>query len=254
MAALPPDQAVERFLAQFPAADRAEAVTIALMDLRTRTTKMLIVCCQLAYEAHEQGYWSKVRRADGTPFETEEDYFREILDLTDWRSALKRVAVGRMLAALPPATMDDARKKLPAIGLAKATVIAPVVITKPETWPLWFDRAETWRVDELQEKVSESRGAKARGVTAAAERFRAYLLNHMPSANARAVLEQLFEVGVVVVESENPLAIVVAAFEEALSTWSAEVDDPRAVGAAPAPPPPREATPPARQQRRKRAK
>jgi hypothetical protein len=59
-----------------------------------------VLGCELTWEVHIHSYWSQVRRGNGTAYESEEAYFREVLRLTSWRTAYKRLAVGRVLTSL----------------------------------------------------------------------------------------------------------------------------------------------------------
>src|SRR6266436_83008 len=97
------DDAVARFLAQFSTSCRAEALHLALQSLRARVEPDRVLACELGWEVHARGYWSQVRRADGRPYETEESYFRDVLGVTSWRTAYKRLAIGRMLTGFEAA-------------------------------------------------------------------------------------------------------------------------------------------------------
>src|SRR5262244_3781009 len=91
--------AVAQFLAQFSASNRAEALHLALQALRARVEPDRVLACELAWEVHQRGYWSQLRRRDGTAYDSEETYFREVLGLASWRTAYKRLAIGRMLTS-----------------------------------------------------------------------------------------------------------------------------------------------------------
>src|SRR3989442_8918119 len=93
------DEAVARFLAQFSTTCRAEAVHLALRALRARVEPDRVLACELAWEVHTRGYWSQLRSEDGRPYDSEESYFRDVLGLASWRTAYKRLAIGRMLWA-----------------------------------------------------------------------------------------------------------------------------------------------------------
>src|SRR5712692_8918077 len=64
--------AVARFLAQFSTTSRAEALHWALQALRARVEPDRVLACELAWEVHQRGYWSQVRRSNGGPYESEE--------------------------------------------------------------------------------------------------------------------------------------------------------------------------------------
>jgi hypothetical protein len=72
-------------------------------------------------EVHIHSYWSPVRRSDGTVYGNEEAYFREVLRLTSWRTAHKRLAIGRVLASFAESERALLRAAIAQVGLAKAT-------------------------------------------------------------------------------------------------------------------------------------
>jgi hypothetical protein len=80
------EQAVARFLAQFSTTNRAEAIHLALQALRARVEPDRVLACELAWEVHRHGYWSLVRRPNGTAYDCEETYFRDVLGLVSWRT------------------------------------------------------------------------------------------------------------------------------------------------------------------------
>src|SRR5712664_3142508 len=122
-----PNEAIQRFLGQWSPLTRAEALHLALQSLRDRVEPDRVLACELAWEVHAKGYWSQVRNADGTTYPTEEDYFRHVLGLASWRTAYKRLAIGRMLTRFEEPERSLLRSSLAAVGLAKATVVAPAI-------------------------------------------------------------------------------------------------------------------------------
>src|SRR5713101_826520 len=92
-----PHEALRRFLGGWAPMTRAEALHLALQTLRNRVEPDRVLACEFAWEVHAKGYWSQVRNPDGTVYLTEEAYFRDVLGLASWRTAYKRLAVGRML-------------------------------------------------------------------------------------------------------------------------------------------------------------
>jgi hypothetical protein len=81
---------VARFLAQFPAPERAQALHLALRALRARVEPDQVLMCELAWEVHRHGYRSQLCRDDGSPYDCEKTYFREVLGLSSWRTAYTR--------------------------------------------------------------------------------------------------------------------------------------------------------------------
>src|SRR5262245_43492072 len=92
--------AVACFLADLEGRDRIDAVHLVLKQLRQRTEPDRVLACELAWEAHAGGYWSQVRDDQDHPYESEEAYFRDVLSVASWRTAYKRLAIGRMLTGI----------------------------------------------------------------------------------------------------------------------------------------------------------
>src|SRR5258705_3610498 len=131
-----PNEAIRRFLGQWSPLTRAEALHLALQSLRDRVEPDRVLACELAWEGHAKGYWSQVRNADGTTYPTEEDYFRHGLGLASWRTAYKRLAIGRMLTRFEEPERSLLRSSLAAVGLAKAAVVPPALdrVAEARSW------------------------------------------------------------------------------------------------------------------------
>src|SRR6266478_2051968 len=215
-----PNEAIQRFLGQWSPLTRAEALHLALQSLRDRVEPDRVLACELAWEVHAKGYWSQVRNADGTTYPTEEDYFRHVLGLASWRTAYKRLAIGRMLTRFEEPERSLLRSSLAAVGLAKATVVAPA-IERVEEWRTWLQCASEMSTVLLQAKVSEALDALPRGREPAppGERFRHAVLAAMPDIEAMEVVERFFHLGKRVVASPNPIAIFLAGCRECLPEW-----------------------------------
>ncbi len=195
-----PWAAVARFVAQYPSGHRAEALHLALQSLRDRVEPDRVLACELAWEMHAHGYWSQIRRSDGGAYESEEMYFREVLSLASWRTAYKRLAIGRMLMGFEETERGQLRA---AIG-------------KP--WLEWAGRLPTIA---LQEKVSAALGALPRGhePSPPGERFRRTVLAAMPDIEAMELVDRFFEVGTEVVGTPHPIGIFLAGCRECLGEW-----------------------------------
>jgi hypothetical protein len=167
------EQAVTRFLAQFSTTNRAEAIHLALQALRARVEPDRVLACELAWEVHCHGYWSQVCRADGTAYDCEETYFREVLGLASWRTAYKRLAIGRMLLSFGELERPVLRAAIAEVGLAKAAVVAPAIerFREPKAW---LQLALQCSTAMLQARVSEALEALPRGreQSQPGERFR----------------------------------------------------------------------------------
>ncbi len=215
-----PNEAIQRFLGQWSPLTRAEALHLALQSLRDRVEPDRVLACELAWEVHAKGYWSQVRNADGTTYPTEEEYFRHVLGLASWRTAYKRLAIGRMLARFEEPERSLLRSSLAAVGLAKATVVAPAIERFVE-WRTWLQCASEMSTVLLQAKVSEALDALPRGREPAppGEHFRRAVLAAMPDIEAMEVVERFFHLGKRVVGSPNPIAIFLAGCRECLPEW-----------------------------------
>ncbi len=220
---LEPALAVSRFLAQFPTPSRAEAVHVSLKALRARIEPDRVLMCELAWEVHTHGYWRLVRRDDNSAYDSEESYFREVLGLASWRTAYKRLAIGRLLAAFSEPERGAIRAALAKIGVAKATVIAPA-IERTGDWQVWADLARQLAYPVLQARVSAVLEALPRGrePSPPGDRFRRAILSAMPDIEAMELVERFFEVGVKVVGTPHPIAIFLAGCRECLAEWEVQ--------------------------------
>jgi hypothetical protein len=130
---------------------------LALQALSARVKPDRVLGCELAWEVHTHSYWSQVRRSNGTPYENEEAYFREVLRVTSRRTAYKRLAIGRVLTSFAESGCALLRKAIAEVGLAKATIIVPA-IERFGDWQTWLGWAMT-----LQARVSAALEALPRG-------------------------------------------------------------------------------------------
>jgi len=216
--------AVARFLAQFPDAGRAEAVHLALRALRARVEPDQVLACELAWEVHTQGYWSQLQREDRRPYESEEHYFREVLGLASWRTAYKRLAIGRLLTRFAGPERTALRAGVAAAGLAKATVVVPA-IERLGDWPTWLALAGQLSAVLLQARVTAALQALPRGrePSPPGERFRRTVLAAMPDIEAIEVVDRFFALGARVVGSGHPVGIFLAGCRECLAEWEVQV-------------------------------
>jgi hypothetical protein len=220
-------EAIRRFLGQWSPMTRAEGLHLALQSLRVRVEPDRVLACELAWEVHAQGYWSQVRNADGTRYPTEEAYFRDVLGLASWRTAYKRLAVGRMLMMFEEPERSLLRSSIARVGLAKATVVAPAIERLGE-WRTWLQCAREMSTVLLQGKVSAALDALPRGrePSPPGERFRRAVLSAMPDIEAMELVERFFELGKRVVSSPNPIAIFLAGCRECLPEWELQAAKP----------------------------
>jgi len=214
------DLGIDCFVAQFPSARRAEALHLALQALSARVEPDRVLACELAWEVHIHSYWSQVRRNTGTAYESEEAYFREVLRLTSWRTAYKRLAIGRVLTSFAESERTLLRTAMAEAGLAKATIIVPA-IERFGDWQTWLGWAARECTITLQARVSAALEALPRGrePSPPGERFRRAVLSAMPDIEAMELVEHFFTVGVKVVGTPNPVAIFLAGCRECLPEW-----------------------------------
>src|SRR4029434_8366861 len=119
------DGAVGRFLARCTGQDRIDAIHLVLTQLRRRVEPDRVLACELAWEIHTGAYWSQLKDAEGRPYESEEAYFREVLGLASWRTAYKRLAIGRMLCRFEASQRPLVRAALGAACLAQGRPDVP---------------------------------------------------------------------------------------------------------------------------------
>ena len=218
--AAPCEFGVARFLAQFPSTTRAAALHLALQALSARVEPDRVLGCELAWEVHLHSYWSHVRRSNGLPYESEEAYFREVLRVTSWRTAYKRLAIGRVLTSFAESERALLRTAIAAVGLAKATIIVPA-IERFGDWHTWLGWAARECTVTLQARVSAALEASPRGrePSPPGERFRRTVMSAMPDIEAMELVDQFFAVGSKVVGTANPVAIFLAGCRECLPEW-----------------------------------
>jgi 5-methylcytosine-specific restriction endonuclease McrA len=187
-----------------------------------------VLACELAWEVHIRSYWSQVRRSNGTPYENEEAYFREVLRLTSWRTAYKRLAIGRVLTSFVESERALLRMGIAEVGLAKATIIAPA-IERLGDWQTWLGWAARECTVALQRRVSAALEALPRGrePSPPGERFRRTVMSAMPDIEAMELVDQFFAVGAKVVGTVNPVAIFLAGCRECLPEWELQANRPR---------------------------
>jgi len=210
-------------LARYAPDDRPRAVVQTLRQLSRRAGRDVVLLARLSHEAHDQGYWSKVPRADGTPYLSEADFFEDVLAIASWRTAMKRVALGRALAVVPPAERDQIAERLGNLGAAKATILVPALeaAERPEDMAEWVERAAGLTSDALQREVSTALGAVPRGTRRAeGDRVAAFLRSVMPDPESVEVWEEFLRVGKRAVGTESTIGVLIAAFQEALGSWS----------------------------------
>jgi len=212
--------ALSRFLDDFAGPDRAQAVHLVLKELRRRTEPDRVLACELAWEVHAGGYWSQLRDDRDRPYETEEAYFRDVLGLASWRTAYKRLAIGRMLSRIADTERATVRAAVADVGVAKASMVA-AAIERTGEWTRWVQLAMQLPAVTLQLRVSEALQAQPRGrePLPPGERFRRSVLSAMPDIDAMEVVDRFFELGRRVVGTDHPIGIFLAGCRECLADW-----------------------------------
>jgi hypothetical protein len=217
--------AVSRFLDDFSGSDRAQAVHLVLKQLRRRMEPDRILACELAWEVHAGGYWSQLRDDHDRPYQTEEDYFRDVLGLASWRTAYKRLSIGRMLSQIGVSERAVVRAAVAEVGVAKTSMIAPA-IEHTGQWAQWIQLAHQLPAVTLQMRVSEALQAHPRGREpfTPGERFRRSVLSAMPDIEAMELVERFFTLGRRVVGTDHPIGIFLAGCRECLADWEVHAE------------------------------
>ena len=214
-------------LRQYAEEDRPAAVAEALRQLSRRTGDDLLAIAELAWEAHDRRYWSLVNRPGGGAYLSEEDFFEDVLRVGSWRTAFKRIALGRALAALPPERKALVSGQILDVGAAKAVALVPVIERAAAEGgtvagldlDAWFQRARELKVEELQRAVSLDLGAKPRGGRGAPDRAAAFLATLMPDIESRGLLEDFLAAGRRVTQGGTTVGILIEAMRECLASW-----------------------------------
>ncbi len=168
---------------------------------------------------HDAELWQGARTPDGDHFPSEETFWEGALHIRR-RTGFQLLARGKTLRTLElPA---DDRAALASVGLAKFDIIAPALIKEPtvEATQRWIAAAQTCSRDELREQVNRALGRTTRKHNPG-ERLRRYVVEAMPDLATRQLAEDFFETGTAYVETNSPLAVLIAAMQEALGTWRA---------------------------------
>jgi len=107
------------------------------------------------------------------------------LGLASWRTAYKRLAIGRMLLSFEESERGVLRAAIAEIGLAKASVVAPAIERFGE-WKTWLELALQCSMVVLQARVSQALEALPRGrePSPPGESFRRAVLGAMPDIEA----------------------------------------------------------------------
>src|SRR5262249_49535509 len=156
--------------------------------------------------------------------ETEEAYFRDVLGLASWRTAYKRLAIGRMLTSFAEPERAVVRAAIAVVGVAKAAVVAPA-IEREGQWETWLRLGRGLSLVVLRVQVAAARKAQPRGrePSPPGEQFRRTVLAAMPDIEAMEVVERYFDIGARVVGTGHPVAIFLAGCRECLAEWEVQV-------------------------------
>lgn len=211
--------ALEVLLSQYQG-ERAIGCHLALLQLRRRVEHDLVSVCILCSEIHQGNYWSKVRRADNRPYESEDAYFVEVLGVASFRSAAKRIAIGRLIQALTEGEREPVAQALADLGIAKATVLLPAIEGADSVErERWFGEARKLPINDLQAAVSKHLEAKPRG-RPDTDRLYRVILGAMPSLEDRELCDRVFRLGKQLLGPEaTTVGVLRACFQESLADW-----------------------------------
>src|SRR5207245_6808518 len=176
--------------------------------------------CKPVWDAHTGGYGSYLRDDEQYTYEIEEAYFRDVLSVASWRTAYKRLAIGRMLTGIAEPERPLVRAAVAEVGLAKATIIAPA-IERSGAWQAWIQLARQMPAVTLQSRVAEALQASPRGrePSPPGQRFRRSVLAAMPDIEAMEPVERFFDLGHRLVGTEHPVGNFRGACRECLADW-----------------------------------
>lgn len=202
--------------------ERPGAVVQALRQLARKTARDLVEMCRLAHEAREGRYWSKVSKADGSPYLSETEFLEDVLEVDSWRTAMRRLKIGAAINAVPTEEREEIAAQIADLGPSKASVLAPVLETSdPDQIRGWLERAKDTPVIDLQKQVSDELGARPRG-TGGGDQIERYLRNLMPSPEARELYDEFLKLGSREAGGNSVVGILIAAMQECVGTWSAK--------------------------------
>lgn len=195
---------------------RAAQVDAELRQRATRLETDFFVICELVEEVRAESYHARFGFVDV------ETYLEQRIGLS-YRSVARRLAAFKAVQALPPAEQAAAKTELAALGAHKAAVLAPALKQDPDGWRDWTKKAATETVDGLQKKVTTALGLKARGPStdAPGARFLAYVLTQV--GDAREEVEEAFQLGMKLAQSEHAVAVFISLCREVLPDWRARV-------------------------------
>ncbi|MDP2626757.1 MAG: hypothetical protein Q8Q58_07615, partial [Candidatus Rokubacteria bacterium] len=132
------------------------------------------------------------RRVGGPPWhDSEEAYSRDVPGLASWRTADKRLAIGRMLTSVEERDRAGLRVALAEAGIAKAAMVVPAS-DRLGQWRTWLKVAGEVSAVVRQAQVSAALQAVPRGREPGppGERFRRMVLAAMPDIEAMEVVER----------------------------------------------------------------
>ena len=194
-----------------------------LQRLSCQVVEQYLVLAETLYVEHDVGLWQRARTVDGDHYRSEEAFWEEALGIKR-RMGFQLVAIGRMLSTLCLPGAD--RAVLSSVGLHKMDILVPVLErqTTVSDARRWIAIAQTHSREALREQVRHVLGRTARSPDAD-QRLQQYVVNAMPDLDSRDLATTFFAVGTTYVGSHNTTAILIAAMQEALSTWTAHLGD-----------------------------
>ena len=181
-----------------------------------------LLFAEALFHEHGADLWQRARTPDGQGYPSEEQFWEHALGLKR-RTGFQLLARGKTLAALALPPSD--RAALAAIGLYRFDVVAPVLLKEAtvESTRRWVAAARTLSRDELRTQVNQTLGRPTRA-RSMSQRLQQYVVGAMPDVDSRALAEDFFTTGATYVGSDNAVAIVIAAMQEALGTWHAHAE------------------------------
>jgi hypothetical protein len=117
-----------------------------------------------AWEFSEKEYYKNYGCKDASCKDANEDFQRH-LGLSP-RMRGKYFTIPKAISGLPEQDQDDAKRQIRAVGVTRASIIAPLLRRDPDHWRETVGMAEQLPSEELQQKISSILEPKRRGQSA----------------------------------------------------------------------------------------
>ena len=191
-----------------------------LHHLATRVMGHYLRLAETLYLEHDAVLWQRARAPSGDHYASEEAFWENAFGIKR-RTGYQLVAIGRMLLTLRLPAPE--REALSALGLHKMDVLVPILQqqTSRSEARAWINAARIQTRAALRDTVQQALGRPTLSRHPPGQRLQASVMSAMPDLDTRRLAAEFFAVGRDYVGSDNAVAIVIAAMQEALGTWHA---------------------------------